>query len=77
MFNTTLSRSYRDKEGQWQETQSFRSGDLLPVAELGRSAYHRVNELRKDHYRGQDESREAHKAKRQSQPRSSNRGYER
>ena len=77
MFNTKLSRTYRDKEGNFQETQSFRSGDLLGVAELGRAAHHRVNELKQEHYRGQDQGRAAHKAKRQSQAQSNGHGYQR
>lgn len=78
MFNTTFSRTYRDKEGQWQETQSFRSSDLLGIAELGRSAHHRVNELKKEHYQDQDQpSRGAHKAARQPQNSSNGQSHRR
>src|SRR5580658_5053288 len=38
MFNTTLSRSYKDGE-EWRESQSFGWDDLLIVAELLRTCY--------------------------------------
>lgn len=67
-FNTTLSRVYRDDEGKWQETQNFRQQDLLGVSELGRTAHHRVNKLKKEHYAEHKSEREAHKDKRRSKP---------
>ena len=33
-FNVTFSRSYRDSEGNWKSTSSFRRDDLLVVANL-------------------------------------------
>ena len=34
-FHTvTLQRSYRDKEGAWQQTQSLGQGDLLNAAKV-------------------------------------------
>ena len=38
MFNTTISRSYKDGE-EWRESQSFGWDDLLIVAELLRTCY--------------------------------------
>ena len=38
MFNTTVSRSYKDGE-TWKESSSFGYDDLLIVAELLRSCY--------------------------------------
>ena len=38
MYNTTLSRSYKDGE-EWHESQSFGWDDLLIVAELLRTCY--------------------------------------
>jgi hypothetical protein len=38
MFNTTLSRSYKDGD-DWHESQSFGWDDLLIVAELLRTCY--------------------------------------
>ena len=34
MFNTTLVRIYRDKEGNWKETSSLGRDDLLPAAKV-------------------------------------------
>lgn len=34
MFNTTLVRVYRDKEGNWKETNSLGRDDLLPAAKV-------------------------------------------
>jgi hypothetical protein len=32
MYSVTVSRSYKDKDGKWHDTQSFRFDDLLTVA---------------------------------------------
>lgn len=48
MFNTTLSRSYTDKEGKWQETATLRERDNLPAGELLRQSHNRINELRRE-----------------------------
>jgi hypothetical protein len=38
-FNTTIARSYRDKETEeWQETNSFSHDDLLNVAQVAERA---------------------------------------
>lgn len=34
MYNVTLTRSYRDAGGNWQDTQSFGYDDLLVVAKV-------------------------------------------
>lgn len=34
MFNTTLVRVYRDKEGNWKETSSLGRDDLLSAAKV-------------------------------------------
>lgn len=34
MFNTTLVRVYKDKDGQWQETASLGRDDLLAAAKV-------------------------------------------
>lgn len=77
LFNTTISRTYQDKEGVWQETSTMREKDLLPMGELGRTAFQRVNELKQGHYRGQEPDRSAHREKRQQQAPSNRRGPER
>lgn len=47
-FSVTLAKTYKDDRGQYQDTHSFSSGDLLRVSELSRQAYGRVNELRRE-----------------------------
>lgn len=47
-FTVTLTRSFRDDDGNYQDTHSISSKDLLRVSELARSAHHRVNELNRD-----------------------------
>ena len=42
--SVTLSRTYRDQEGNLQDTQSFRAKDLLGLSELARRAHHSANE---------------------------------
>jgi len=53
-FTTTLSRSYKDEEGNYLDTQSFASGDLLRVSELARQAHNHTNVLKRDAYRDND-----------------------
>jgi len=45
-FSTTFSRSYRDDEGEYRDTISFSSGDLLRLSELARRAHHQASTLR-------------------------------
>lgn len=44
-FSTTFSRSYRDEEGNYRDTDSFSSADLLRVSELARQAHHEARSL--------------------------------
>ena len=37
-YNTKLVRSYKDKDGNWQETDTYDHADLLCVAEVARLA---------------------------------------
>jgi hypothetical protein len=39
MFNTTVSRSYKDDKEQWRESGSFGFDDVLIVAELLRTCH--------------------------------------
>jgi hypothetical protein len=42
-YNTfSFQRSYKDKEGNWQNTDTFRKSDLLRVARLCQKAYDHV-----------------------------------
>jgi hypothetical protein len=40
----TLSRSYKDGQGQWHSAASFGRDDLLVVGELARLAFHWIAE---------------------------------
>ncbi len=55
-FTTTLSRSYKDGDGNYRDTQSFASSDLLRVSELARQAHNHTNVLKRDAYRDDDRS---------------------
>lgn len=55
--SVTVARTYKDREGQLQDTSSFRAKDMLGLAELARRAHHNTHEL----------DREAFKEMRQSQ----------
>ena len=45
-YRVNLSRAYRDKDGNWKDSDSFSGTELLQVAELARRAYERTNQLR-------------------------------
>lgn len=47
-FNVTFSRSYKDSEGNWKSTSSFRRDDLLVVAKVADQAHSRIFELRRE-----------------------------
>lgn len=53
----TVARSYKDKDGNWRDTSSFRAQDMLGLSELARRAHHEV----------QDRDRELFKEKRRSE----------
>ena len=44
-FNVTFSRTYRDSEGNWKSTSSFRRDDLLVVAKLADQAHSRIFQI--------------------------------
>lgn len=46
-FNVTISKTFRDGNGEYRETNSISSDDLLRVSELAREAHHKVNELKR------------------------------
>lgn len=54
----TLARSYKDKEGNWQDTGTFRAKDMLSLSELARRTHHEM----------QDRDREIFKEQRRSAP---------
>lgn len=63
-YSTTFSRTYEDRDGNLRDAHSFSGSDLLKVSELGRKAYDRSNELRREEFKQErQESREASKTK--------------
>ena len=42
-YSITLTRSYKDGQGQWQSAGSFGRDDLLVVGELCRQAFHWIH----------------------------------
>ena len=44
-FNVTFSRSYKDSEGNWKSTSSFRRDDLLVVAKMADQAHSRIFQI--------------------------------
>lgn len=47
-FNVSLSRSYRDSEGNWKSTSSFRRDDLLVLAKAADQAHSRIFDLQRE-----------------------------
>ncbi|MEM6504052.1 MAG: hypothetical protein AAF711_01150 [Planctomycetota bacterium] len=52
-YAVTLSRSYRDEDGQWREARSFIGLDVLAAGKLLENAYERIR-----HFRDQDRRRQ-------------------
>lgn len=71
-YSTTLSRTYKDDEGRYKDSNSFASNDMLRVAELSRKTHDRVIELRRDaaRDRNQDQGREHDRGKQPDRGRS-------
>lgn len=46
MHNVTVSRSYKDDSGDWQESSSFGADDLLPLAKALDAAHSWIHEQR-------------------------------
>ena len=47
MFNVTVSRSYKDENGDWQESSSFGTDDLLTLAKALDQAHSWIHEHRR------------------------------
>ncbi len=47
MFNVTVTRSYRDDDGDWQESSSFGESDLLLLAKALDQAHSWIHEHRR------------------------------
>lgn len=54
-FSVTITRSYKDGQGQWKSASSFGLDDLLVVAEVSRLAYLWIHQ-QKTSGKGSDES---------------------
>lgn len=57
-YSVTLSRSYKDGQGQWKSAQSFGRDDLLVVSEVCRQAFlwvHRQYQGQQQHGAGSEE----------------------
>jgi len=46
-YSVDLSRSYKDKDDKWQETNSFSGSELLRVGNLVQTAYNHILHLKK------------------------------
>jgi hypothetical protein len=57
-YATTFARTFRDKDGQFRDTDSFVAADLLKLAELARESYVRTQGM------SRAERREAFKSER-------------
>ena len=49
MFNTRITKLYRDEDGQPKETTTLSAKDLLRVSELARETHHEVLGRQRDH----------------------------
>lgn len=47
-YNATITKTYRDDRGEYRDTHSFSSNDLLRVSELSRKAHNRVLDLKRE-----------------------------
>ena len=56
--SVTLARTYKDQEGNFQDTSSFRSQDMLGLAELARQAHHHTNDLDREAFKEQRQAQE-------------------
>ena len=64
-YSATLTRTYKDQDGELRDAHSFSGGELLRVSELARKAYDRTRQLRReDHEQQGPDGREAFTAKR-------------
>lgn len=53
-FNVTISKTYRDQNGELRDTHSLGSDDLLRASELTREVHHVVNKLYREQARSPD-----------------------
>ncbi len=51
--SVTLARTYKDKNGEPRDTNSFRAKDMLGVSELARRAHHHSHDLDREAFKEQ------------------------
>ncbi len=57
-YNVTLSKRYRDAEGQWKTTHSFGRNDLIVIAKVADQAHSRIVELEQSEGSSEQEEHE-------------------
>ncbi len=57
-YSVTLTRGYKDAQGQWHSASSFGRDDLLVVGELARLAFHWIAEKSRGQGAGQPQERQ-------------------
>ena len=51
--SVTLARTYKDKNGDLRDTNSFRAKDMLSLSELARRAHHHTSDLDREAFKEQ------------------------
>lgn len=54
--SVTLARTYKDKDGELRDTNSFRAKDMLGLSELTRRAHHHSHDLDREAFKEQRRS---------------------
>lgn len=49
--SVTVARTYKDRDGNLQDTQSFRAKDMLGLSELARRAHHSTHDLDREAFK--------------------------
>lgn len=68
--SVTVARTYKDRDGNLQDTQSFRAKDMLGLAELARRAHHTTHDLDREAFKEM-------RAQQQEQAQNRSRGHSR
>lgn len=51
--SVTVARTYKDQDGNLQDTSSFRAKDMLGLSELARRAHHHAHDLDREAFKEQ------------------------
>lgn len=73
-YNTTFARSYQDRDGAWQQTNSFGEKDLLPLANLASRSHEAVRTLREQSRAQEQEAEQQAQAETRTRNRDRDRG---